>query len=684
MTGIKLSLFIQNKKGNFASKNVPMRLSVLILLVLSMWGLKAQELPRTLRQEKDSTALSRRIDSRKAQAQQQGEVISIKNYQIISQNRDTVILDTSLTIQKEYRYNFLRRDDFELMPFANVGQPYNRLGADLSDLPWLPQLGASARHFNYFEASDIKYYNVATPLTELFFKTTFEQGQLLDAMLTFNTSRRLNFSLAFKGFRSLGKYQEDQAQSGNFRATANYVTKDGRYRFMAHIATQDLEAEESGGLLDKETQFESGNDNFTDRSRIDVLFSNALSRLNGKRYYLDQEYRLAGGAKDSVKRRGSLYMGHRFTYETKWYQYNQGANSTEYFGGLLFEPVLDQAYLKTFYNEVRLGVDNRISGRLEGSVTHFNYSYYFTSLLITDSGTIPNKLEGDEILLGGSWKKHFGKLQLNARGGLGLSGDLAGSYLDAGIELPLGKKHEISGGIRHSARKPDFNYLLYQSDYLNYNWDNTDNFENQQVQSLYFNINSRLFGSLQAQFSTTDNYTYFESTADAEQIANGEERALIRPFQSGERISHLRVKYQKEFRLGKWALNNTLLYQEVDQGNNILNLPTLLTRNTLYFSSDVFKKAMFIQTGVTLKYFTEYYMNAYNPLLSEFYVQDREQLGGFPMLDFFINARIRQTRVYLKAEHFNSSFGDYNFYSAPNYPYRDFVIRFGLVWNFFS
>ena len=39
---------------------------------------------------------------------------------------------------------------------------------------------------------------------------------------------------------------------------------------------------------------------------------------------------------------------------------------------------------------------------------------------------------------------------------------------------------------------------------------------------------------------------------------------------------------------------------------------------------------------------------------------------------------------YLKAEHFNSSFTGNTFYAAPDYPYRDFVIRFGLVWNFFS
>ena len=76
-------------------------------------------------------------------------------------------------------------------------------------------------------------------------------------------------------------------------------------------------------------------------------------------------------------------------------------------------------------------------------------------------------------------------------------------------------------------------------------------------------------------------------------------------------------------------------------------------------------------------------MNAYDPLLAEFYVQNESELGGFPRLDFFLNVKVRQTRIYLKAEHFNSGFSGYNFYAAPNYPYRDFVVRFGLVWNFF-
>ena len=38
------------------------------------------------------------------------------------------------------------------------------------------------KHFNYFEKDDIGYYEVPTPFTELFAKSTFEQGQVLDAI----------------------------------------------------------------------------------------------------------------------------------------------------------------------------------------------------------------------------------------------------------------------------------------------------------------------------------------------------------------------------------------------------------------------------------------------------------------------------------------------------------------------
>jgi hypothetical protein len=149
-------------------------------------------------------------------------------------------------------------------------------------------------------------------------------------------------------------------------------------------------------------------------------------------------------------------------------------------------------------------------------------------------------------------------------------------------------------------------------------------------------------------------------------------------------VDYLKVKAQKEFRYGKFALDNTVLFQQAVSGEEVFNVPQIVTRNTLYFQDELFKKALFLQTGVTFKYFTEYNMNAYDPVLAEFYVQNDQELGGFPLVDLFLSAKIRQTRIFFKWEHFNQLFKSTNDqFSAPGYPYRDAVIRFGLVWNFF-
>src|SRR5690606_34174868 len=127
--------------------------------------------------------------------------------------------------------------------------------------------------------------------------------------------------------------------------------------------------------------------------------------------------------------------------------------------------------------------------------------------------------------------------------------------------------------------------------------------------------------------------------------------------------NYLKVKASKEFKFFRnFALNNTVMYQQVDQEEEIINVPQIITRNTLYYSNHLFKKALYIQTGVTLKYFSKYYSNGYNPVLSEFYLQDQEETGEFPMLDFFINAKVQRTRIYFKLEHINSSFTGYEFY----------------------
>ena len=154
-----------------------------------------------------------------------------------------------------------------------MGQSFNSLSQNFYRRSIQPGFGAKAKHFNYMDVDAIHYYRVPTPLTELMYKSNFEQGQLLDAFFTVNTSEQFNFSIAYKGMRSLGKYQHILSSTGNFRFTSSYHTKNKRYHLRAHLVNQDLLNQENGGIADDQlVEFENGNSEFIDRSLFDPLF----------------------------------------------------------------------------------------------------------------------------------------------------------------------------------------------------------------------------------------------------------------------------------------------------------------------------------------------------------------------------------------------------------------------------
>ena len=249
------------------------------------------------------------------------------------------------------------------------------------------------------------------------------------------------------------------------------------------------------------------------------------------------------------------------------------------------------------------------------------------------------------------------------------------SNLDAKLNFKLDEKNEFIFQYQMINKIPDNNYNLYQSSYVGYNWFN--DFKNEKINNLEAIAKTKWLET-SIKLSSIRDHLYFSNDA----IASGQQ--IITPKQYDKAINYLSLKVSKEFKWWKLALDNTLLYQQVDQDLAILNVPQFVTRNSLYFSNYFFKKAMFLQTGFVFNYFTKHYINDYNPITTEAFVQNQKKVGDFPMIDFFVNARIRQTRIFLKAEHFNSSMTGNKFYTAPNYPYRDFIIRFGLVWNFFQ
>ena len=605
---------------------------------------------------------------------------TISQYRIITLEQDTTFVDTSLTIKKEYDYNYLRRDLFGLMPFANEGQTYTTLHYTSKFRTSFPEFGYTGKHFNYYQPNDIKYYSVATPFTELYFKTVMEQGQNLDAFVTLNTSERFNFSIAYKGLRSLGKYINQLSSTGNFRFTTSYNTKDKRYYANFHYTSQDILNGENGGLSNPEN-FEGNDPAYNERPRLDVYLKDAKTTLIGTRLFLDHNFQI-----NAKKRNNNLYLTHQINFENKYFEFNQatvpttitsssGATSTLYRFGPSFAAanINDQVRYNRMYNKVGAIYENTTLGKFQFFVDDFRYNYYYNSVLFLTAQTIPNAINDIINDIGAQYEyrknKWNGKFQYS-------SSITSQSLFDfnAHLKYQHNDKNSFTFEYQNSNNLPNNIYNLHQSSYINYNWYN--NFKNEKHNSLKVEANTQ-WASATLELNTINDFLYFsnDNTANLQ---------LVTPKQYDKTINHLSLKVNKEVKFRKWALDNTFLYQKVDQSDKILNVPQLVLRNTLYYSDYYFNKALYLQTGVIFNYFTKYYANDYNPILGEFFVQNQKEIGAYPNIDIFANARIQRTRIYLKAEHFNSSMTGNNYYSSPNNPYHDFIIRFGLVWNFFE
>ena len=617
--------------------------------------------------------------------------------------------DTSLSVYKDYKFNFLRYDTFDLISFANSGHTYNKLSYDFSEKNTLQDFGARAKQYNYFEKEDIGYYNVPTPFTEIFAKSTFEQGQILDMLTSINLSPQYNFTLAHKGYKSLGKYVSSRSRGNQFRFSSNYISKNTFTKWRFHFTSQNIFNQETGGLSPEDIYFyeqapnyfeldNSGNqilnddgsykmiyyDGYLDRSRLGAwIFSEGS--LYSKRFFSDFRKIVLYNKETKQK---VLSVGYQFTHEYKKLEFLDESN------GFLFGEFLENninSEQSRFYkqeNKLFLLSDLKKLGELQIGFEIINWKNIFKEYDGLLSQDIPFQIDKKQSKISLDWNKKTEKFQFQIKYKNSLKDEFISNIISAEFKGKPLKNFKFYLKASLSNRSPNFNFHLYRSAYKKYNWNNT-NLEDQGISNFFVKISYKDLINISADYNIIDNYTYFKENAN-QLTEEFQLRRYASPFQTNGQIKYLKLKLSSKINIGKFSLINTAQYQEKDQGeldfNELLtlNVPEWITRSSLMYSANIFNNSLQIQTGFTFNYFTKFYADYYNPLISEFVTQNHTEIGEFPRFDFFFNAKIQQTRVFIKVEHLNSSISGYDFYSDPFNPYRDMSVRLGLVWNFFS
>ena len=614
---------------------------------------------------------------------------SIKRYKLYSYESDSSYVDTNLTLKKYYKLNLLRRDAIDLVTFANQGENFNWLtyqeGASI-----IPEMGFRTKHFNYLDQKDIKYYDVATPFTELAYRTGYNKGQFLDAIFSMNINPRLNFSLGYKGLRSVGRYHNSLTSQGNFQAAIHYTSKDKRYYLRSHFTFQDLSNQESGGI-ENDTLFTSNNPDFTTRTAFTTNLNAATTMLKGKRVFIDHRYNIPINIGNN-----DIFVQHVGSYETKYFQYtDKVADNKYFFGSEVFDDKItnDSTNYRNIQNDVYLGVkNNRGRTYLKFGVGYNNQKYgYDTIKVITDTRLIPANIEGNTASLKAQGRLFIlDNLSLEARGSYNIDGKFSDAFdLVSSAKLNINGKHEVGASIGLYSYYPEMQFWLYQSNYKSYNYFNRLDKQYKFDFKLYFE--SDKWFDTHIRYINHKKYTFFDSDNIDVNVPDGKSIPYnnvtpVKTVQYGSDVNVVEVGLHKNFKFGLFGFDTNTIFQKVLSGEEVFRTPQIVTRNNIYYSDEWFRHALIIQTGIGVKYFTEFSSFQYNPINGMYFRPNQDlKIGNYPIFNLFLNTRIRTIRIYVELENFTQPiFSDYNYFSAPHYPGSDFAIRFGFVWNFFS
>jgi len=644
--------------------------------------------------------------------------VTINDYKIMYLDGREELVDTSLSLEREYSFNFLRKDYFEFLVFPNMGEAFNKLGYDFHDQFFTPQMGARVKHFSYFEKGDVPYYEVPSAYTELFFKSTFEQGQFLDSSLAINTSPNFNIAVSFRGFRSLGKYSSSLGRSRQFRISSQYRSNNDRYRMRLHQATQSLENQVNGGLTNDSVYFfenapnyveadetgqpvldENGNekivfyDGFLDRNRLPTQIR-ADNILQGKRYFMEHNYKIIPFQKDSSAYKASI--GYSSSLENKTYNFIQNRPNIYFFEKYDTPNVNDSTTLKSLENKLFLHISDASIGNIKFDLYHHNWKYDNGYNEYTKDTILSNSLNINRIASKVTWDKKLFGFSTKLMAYKSLNKDFSTDAFTVNLSRKIFEDFNLEASYKYRSQPLDFNSYLLESDFKEYNWENK-NLLNQHFRTRSVALFHNNWGSLKGEWTLINNYIFFYNNTP---LSSFNEKFKTVVYQTDESIDYIKIRFDQRFDFGNFTWANNIQYQKVNQQKKIdeilgdplaLNVPEWLIRSTFMLTSSLFNNSLFFQTGATFFYFTEFYADQFNPLLSEFVTQNNTKIGNYPRVDVFFNAKIQSSRIFLKLENVSAPIkhlininAPYNYYSGPFVPYRDFSVRFGLIWNFFD
>jgi hypothetical protein len=582
----------------------------------------------------------------------------------------------------------MKLDNFQFTGYRHL--TLGNLGAPslLLQLPGVPydafrRSTSSFAFFGYYDFNRV-YYTSAKPYTFIRYVVGQRRASETEVLHAHNFGPNCNITFGFLRQRAEGFYNRQGTNNTSVRLHGWYWSPANRYALTADFYWTGHDAQENGGIRTL-SSFENAQQ--LDRKLVAVNLFDSENRQRERSGRVKQ-YFAFGKVIDTLVFRGDS-LDERDTMKIK-YQIRPRAAVTH---TLRFSDeswrfssgTADTAYFDVVFRDSSQTLDSTGLWRLSNAIA-FELFPAWKQTIFPLSGSVGlrhefGRLRNDtirhdfqnvflEVAARIADKKTSMLRMIEGGGWFVLAGENAGDFKFSTVASDrtiLWKKWVLQASADVSRTVPVF--LMRHFSGNHYRWQNDFVKEGVLRTGLMAMYGTKNFSWVQlaADFVNYNRPVYFNNFSMPAQLTGS-----IQALQLS--LSHL-------LNLNAFHMRGSVTWNKLPDAT-VIRLPELVVRQSIYFDFRLFKRALQMQAGIDAEWFSGYFGQAYNPNLSQFYLQDTQEIGNYLYLDPWVSLRIKPVRVFVKADHVNAGLFGRKYYIAPLYPHNDLALRFGISWVF--
>jgi hypothetical protein len=593
-------------------------------------------------------------------------------------NRD--ILEPIDTLIKNFhRYNYVQRFGYRYQDLGNIGTAIRPIYYENPDV--IGKRSGMHVYDLYWDTETIKYYNTHSPYSNMKVVLGGRGRSVTRATYSRNITPNWNFGLNYrallidKNIQRRGK--ADRFVRGTYYdAYTTFQSKDSSYRLFANVRRNFHRVEEYGGVRTDLVANTFELKNYFEETAQPWL-TNAESNDLRSNYHLFHQYSLA-------KPFQVYHIFDRYRQRNKFKDIP--STTTDPFFGSFIEIDRDTTENITKFKAVRneAGVKGNI-GKLfwNGYYAIRHYSMSYISMR-ADTGT---HMTFDSLQFAHIGNEHYvgGKLSLfldsigEVRGGVEFMKDPDSSYVEKKYYRLYGQitSKWFDAKLTQMQYAPGFMEQAYRGTYNK--WNNFfSNITSTQLNGHLHYRSKVLNVSPGLTFTRLSNYVFYKEVSDTEQ--------RVMPVQSTGRqvIASPELSFSMTF-LRHITLSGQGIYtQLLENADSALSIPKILVNAQLAYSNIFFNGNFDIHTGVDVNWRSAYNAMGYDPALRQFYIQNDFEVRAHPIVDVFLNAKVKRGRIFFKYHNLMQAFTRLGYMPTPNYPGQPNTFEFGFDWSFYD